>query len=380
MQFPKIIKLIKFSGDNMYNILLVDDDRIVRNNLRRNNLWNKNGFEICGEAVDGYEALKKVSSCHFDMAFVDIEMPRIDGIQFLRKLREDGEKMCVVFMSEHSDFAYARQGIVLGAFDYMLKPVDKSNLSDVLSRAKILLDKKRKEEITHSKLSKLVNENLNMYGFSDEVNELYMLIASSPDNAAPFAEQIVKKITDFCKNDTDEIEILLKHVRESLCTTIIKLEPWLADLNMFDTGSKINISSCSAGSSFISFINYLVSIFKKLHLNDGNSIVRQLCKYVLQHCDEKISLRSASMDLGFNSSYLGRLFKQKTGESFVEYVTKVKIERAKALLLTGKYKSYEISEMLGYGKVDYFRSLFKEYTGETPMAYKHSIHSGYLFK
>jgi len=51
------------------------------------------------------------------------------------------------------------------------------------------------------------------------------------------------------------------------------------------------------------------------------------------------------------------------------------MERAKALLQTGKYKNYEVSDMLCYGKVDYFCSLFKKYTGVTPVVYRQSIYS-----
>lgn len=271
----------------MYNILLVDDDRVVRYHLKKMNLWKEYGFIISDEAADGHEALEKIYSSHFDIAFVDIKMPKIDGIEFLRELRENNHDICVVFLSGFSDFSYARQGIVLGAFDYILKPVDESNLSNVLSRAKLYLDEKSSETQFQSKLSSFIDEDLDI---------------------SPFGKD-------------------------------------------------------------------MASLVKTLHMNHEDSIVRRLCKYVLSHSDEKISLESASEELGFSSSHLSRLFKQKTGEGFIEYVTKVKMERAKTLLRTGKYKNYEISDMISYSKVDYFCSLFKKYTGMTPTDYRQSVHS-----
>lgn len=72
----------------MYDILVVDDDRVARYLLKRNNLFKEHGFVITDEAADGYEALRKVASSHFDMVFADIKMPKIDGIEFLRELRK----------------------------------------------------------------------------------------------------------------------------------------------------------------------------------------------------------------------------------------------------------------------------------------------------
>lgn len=271
----------------MYDILLVDDDRVVRYHLKKMNLWKEYGFTISNEAVDGYEALEKISSFHFDIAFVDIKMPRIDGIEFLKELRENRNDMCAIFLSGFSDFAYARQGIVLGAFDYILKPVDEKSLCDVLLRVKLYLDNKNKEWTLHEKLSGLVDKSMNISSLNQE----------------------------------------------------------------------------------------MAKVIKKLHLDHEDSVVKRLCEYVIQHCDEKISLESASVELGFSSSHLGRLFRQKTGEGFIEYVTKVKMERGKALLNIGKYKNYEISDILCYSQVDYFSCLFKKYTGVTPTDYRQSTHS-----
>lgn len=271
----------------MYNVLLVDDDKVVRYYLKKMNLWERYGFTISDEASDGYEALNKVCLSHFDLAFVDIKMPRMNGIEFLKELKKNKSDLCVVFISGYSDFAYTRQGIILGAFDYMLKPVEEEALIDVLSRVNTFLENKNCENEINKKLLELVNVNLITSAFTKEKN----------------------------------------------------------------------------------------SIIKKLHLNHENCVIRQLCKYVLLHSDEKISLEGASAALCFSCSYLSKLFKQKTGEGFNEYVTRVKMERAKTLLQTGKYKNYEVSSILSYGNADYFCSLFKKYTGVTPVKYRQLISS-----
>lgn len=363
----------------MYDILVVDDDRVARYLLKRNNLFKEHGFVIADEAADGYEALRKVASSHFDMVFADIKMPKIDGIEFLRELRKKNSDLCVAFMSGYSDFNYTRQGIILGAFDYILKPVDNTSLSDLLSRARVHLDKKNEDAALHKKLSVIIDESLNISGFGEDILKLFRLITASPEEAPLFAEQIVKNFIVFYKNDTDKIEIMLKHTQENLRKMLLKTAPWFAYLNLSNIENEVKSidagSSLTAVEKFKLYVQYMTSVVRRLHLDQQDSVVRQLCQYVLSNCDKKINLETISEELGFSSSYLGRLFKHKTGERYIEYVTKIKIERAKALLLTGKYKNYEISDMLNFGKVDYFCSVFKKYTGMTPMAYRKSVNS-----
>lgn len=267
----------------MYNVLLVDDDKLVRYCLKKMNLWERYGFIVSDEAGDGQEALNKVSSSCFDLALVDIKMPKINGIEFLKELKGQGSNMCVVLMSRYSDFSYARQGIILGAFDYILKPLEEKDLIEVLPRVNNLLNS-RKTDL-----------------------------------------EIIKKLSD----------------------NII-----------------INSSSSTQEKDIIK---------KNFYLEHENSVIRHISNYIVLHSDERISLETISKIFGFSSCYLSRLFKHITGEGLNNYITRVKMERAKALLQTGKYKNYEISDMLHYSNADYFCSLFKKYTGMTPVKYRQSI-------
>lgn len=87
-------------------------------------------------------------------------MPKIDGIAFLKELRNTNLDLCVVILSGYSTFEYARQGIVLGAFDYLLKPIENSKLSEVLSRVRIHLDEKYKSRENQLKISKQLEESI----------------------------------------------------------------------------------------------------------------------------------------------------------------------------------------------------------------------------
>ncbi|MEF2247400.1 MULTISPECIES: helix-turn-helix domain-containing protein [unclassified Paenibacillus] len=93
-------------------------------------------------------------------------------------------------------------------------------------------------------------------------------------------------------------------------------------------------------------------------------------RYFEQRITSKISLDEIAHELHMNPSYFSRLFRKETGETFVEYVTKLKIDRAKELLRWTNSSIETISESLGYDNKSYFSKLFKSVCGITPGEYR----------
>lgn len=89
-------------------------------------------------------------------------------------------------------------------------------------------------------------------------------------------------------------------------------------------------------------------------------------RYIAENCRRPISLNIASKELSISAGYLSSVFKRRTNIGFVEYVTKAKIDEAKNLLLSGQYKIYEVSNMVGYEDDGYFIKTFHKITGMTP--------------
>lgn len=93
-------------------------------------------------------------------------------------------------------------------------------------------------------------------------------------------------------------------------------------------------------------------------------------KYVRTHLDEKVSLKDIAAYLHLNPSYFSRLFKKETGESFIEFVTRVKMEKAMDLLDNTTKPVDQIAYELGFDSNSYFLKTFKKTTGMSPKAYK----------
>ena len=118
---------------------------------------------------------------------------------------------------------------------------------------------------------------------------------------------------------------------------------------------------------------YSISIIEnlKLHRNQSSrSVIEKVRSYINENISRDISLQSMSQMIFMNPTYLSELFKKETGENFIEYVTKCRLNMAKSLLLNTTLKMEEISSRIGYDKLEYFYRVFKKYEGVTPKEFR----------
>lgn len=118
----------------MRKIFIADDEMWIIMGLKK--LIEKSGkpFSIIGEANNGVTALEELERKMPDILFTDIRMPGLNGLELLEKLNEKGYELKVVFITGYADFEYAQTALRLGAFDYLVKPIDQDKLEEVLDR------------------------------------------------------------------------------------------------------------------------------------------------------------------------------------------------------------------------------------------------------
>ncbi|GGG25684.1 response regulator [Paenibacillus abyssi] len=131
----------------MCRVLLVDDEKMARVGLRSTFDWEENGYTLVGEASNGQNAMKWIENKEVDILITDIAMPVMDGLELTRKTREMCPWVKVLLLSCHSDFEYVREGIRLGASDYILKPtLDSDSLRSVLQQMRQKLQEEKQNQ------------------------------------------------------------------------------------------------------------------------------------------------------------------------------------------------------------------------------------------
>jgi len=259
----------------MFNVIFIDCDKNSLSMLSNNFRWKELGFNVAAVFNLSLKALEYMTYNKVDLVITEIEMPDLNGVEFLKQAKRKNLCPCIIGLSYKESYYYARQGIIYGAFDYILKPVKKQELLAAIKRAAEFLKNSKSGCIC-------CNEQIN----SSEYNRL--------------------KIWD----------------------------------------------------------DY------EFYLNHPNNIIRKVCEYVTLNSEMDITLKTISEKFYISSNYFSFLFKEQTGENFQNFLSRVKIEKAKYLLSETNFKTYEVSHMLGYTEPAYFSRLFKKFTGKKPTEYR----------
>jgi len=170
----------------------------------------------------------------------------------------------------------------------------------------------------------------------------------------------------------NEMKTLLIDMFSMIVQKILKMNPeiWTdvkGQVDYFeilrtDTRKELN-EKCS------DVLERITDIVKQRKSELSQNTIDRIMEYLKSHFDEDISLDFLAEKYYMSGSYLSRIFKQYTGNNLTDYLIELRMERAKSLLVLGKYKTYEISQMVGYKSDKYFYRVFKQYTGKSPSEY-----------
>lgn len=116
----------------MLKILLVDDEPIITKGLRKLILWQDLDCEIIGDADNGYDAYQFTLEHHPDIIITDLFMPIMNGAEMIEKIRQAGIRTKIIVLSGYGEFEYARDVFKNGVAEYLLKPVTRENLIQVM--------------------------------------------------------------------------------------------------------------------------------------------------------------------------------------------------------------------------------------------------------
>lgn len=407
----------------MLKVHIIEDEPYIRMELMEIIEWESYGFTIVGESKNGKEALKSLEKNSVDLIITDIEMPHMNGVEFLKNIRERGWDIEVVFLTGFSEFQYAREGAKLNIVDYLLKPIDTNQLIDVLNRVKskvlekqikgnksynkelvskqmidIIQGKIKDEEIINNHIDRdyVVVANINIKDFDDEGEQwlkdgtyyIYMdKIKDKINNAfklyiVKFIEVDLGSYICILQLKLDDGYVILEKKMKDIENEINLNESFSIEIGLGYICNKLNIRN-SYFEAKKQIYNKQIKRFKNVfdfEVNNENKInnkvsykdeiVKKSKLYVKENIEGEITLNVVAQYLNISKNYFCSMFKQETGINFLNYIVQQKIERAKKMLIEENMKVYEVSERLGYNDTTYFSKLFKRNVGVTPQEYK----------
>lgn len=362
----------------MYSALIVDDVKLSLNELKTMNVWGEiSDFYITAEASNGRDALKILHDKPVDIVITDIRMPVVDGIELTKKVMEDKLCKCVVLMSQLGDFEYARQGFTNGAIEYLLKPLNEKEFLKTLRQAAVHIKQKNLEQSSIEYMRNILEENAHEHFPGDELRNLVASIAEGGGKSSAIATKMLETTWARVNYDCLKTSYIFNSVITKLVDAIIRDYPWIQQLSGIAELSEVDLSECKELSdikkTLLEIVDSITSIIRKFELEiDNNMMIKNACKIILDHIDTEISLNKIAKKLFISRSYLSMLFREKTGLNLIDYITFVKIERAKILLTDRQLKNYEIATKIGYCD-EYFTKLFKKVVGLTPTAYRKTL-------
>ncbi|OKP87723.1 DNA-binding response regulator [Paenibacillus helianthi] len=140
----------------MYKVLIIDDEEPLREAINILGDWKGLGVDQVLEATDGKMGLEMLRGHKIDLALVDMKMPELNGSELLRIAESEFPDLLLIVISGYNDFEYTRQAIRSKVVDYLLKPVNRTDLNSALRKAVDVLEAKRKKE------SEFINRNITL--------------------------------------------------------------------------------------------------------------------------------------------------------------------------------------------------------------------------
>ncbi|WHX47897.1 response regulator [Paenibacillus woosongensis] len=359
----------------MYKVMIVDDEPLFRDYMRSKLDWASHGFHICCEAANGREALEEAKENRPDLAFIDISMPFIDGLELTELLKQTQPDISVVFVTGHSEFDYARQAVRLGAQDYLLKPFNKVEFSTTLQRVKRTLDERSRPSF-QEKIPLQKAANLGVLPF--DVQETLILTLRMREMDAVHEElsriwQVIHKM-DISISSARGQSYLEAFI--NLCRAYI-LESELNPEEVWGTESTLE-QQRQALPSWEEALGWIAELFSKavnyrqsFKPSKSYQLFTAAKAYIQQnYSDSELTVEGVAQALYVDASYLRKVFRKEASISVVDYITYIRMKEAKDILLTRPMKLSAVAEKVGYNDPNYFSKCFKKRFGLTPSEFE----------
>ena len=452
-------------------ILVIDDEPLIHISIEKLIQSYSDEIEVY-HAYNGKEMLSLCQTHDFLMAYVDIKLPGISGLEAIRQAKEYSPDTIYYIMTGYDSFEFAKEAIKLKVEDYLMKPLDFETIKhSILSAEKIRSSyiRERKnlfrlwlESILNNKecilerydgyyrFSIMITTDQTDFSMDDLLKRLmpyndyivstftgnHILLLCFSENAE-FLRIIQKELSGIEYHDNITIFVssivksnseAKKHIEQLLLYSSLRVllgtekyytikpmlhyetelldfsqdcERWKCafqtkNYNEFITYSESicsQLESCPELKKYqshvyayfgvvlddsqlsVSSIDELRKFFQKyaamfLQVSGNERLIDSIIQYIKEHCCDNLSTAMLSEQFGLSSNYITNLLKQELGIRYNDYITQLRMERAKELLLTTNLSVKNITTSCGYYSQSHFTKLFVEREGCTPVEFR----------
>lgn len=329
--------------------------------------WSGTGeFELDSSVLKNIDTLRE----RLQETKIDILIAFTDGTdafcsESVKATLSEFSKLQVIVIGKDISYNTVRNYFISGVFDYLLEPVDQEKLRSSLIR---MYEHKGEKYVINSlkmKVDALI-DNIFLGGGQEKI----------------IIEKIFEQIYKDWNNDPVNCQIISDKAKSYVYETLVERKPWLEKfLYKNDYYHHFGFSLTNKNVLVdIWTVNFKLAseMVKKYQMIDDR-LVYKIGKYAVVHVDENLSLDDVSAGVFLNSTYISHIFKKVTGMSFVNFMTEVKIDRAKVLLRDPNARINEVAYTLGYSNSEYFTRTFKRKIGMTPVEYQKLLVKKYAF-
>lgn len=390
--------------------MVVDDEPLVRIALRTMLPWEDHEFRCDLEARNGEQALALLRA-NPDVAviFLDMVMPVMDGLEFIRRVKLAGNCPEIVVLSAHDDFSLVREAFKAGIRDYILKAdLDPARVLEVARTAVSRIEEQQADETRRANLVRrdaalLKQEILKRLVTGAAIEDFHsqrellgirlggrlrlailwvddyesVRFRYAGDTIETFSaaflnavDQVLSRYRygEAVQTASDEFCVLLgfddapfDQIDRVTTEILDEVKRNLSHFLNVQTSSYVSVTGDEPDS-----ISALYESARRFRSSASRLVVKARRYIQDNYADADLSLSDVAESLQVSTNHLSYQFAREAGKTFKEYLMETRLEAAKKLLMSTPLKVYEVSRQVGYRNVEHFCRIFRRVTGNTP--------------
>lgn len=380
----------------MLKMIIADDEIFVLEHMSNILHWEDYNIEVVGLYTDGKQVINHLKSQPADIIISDIKMPFCDGLTIAEYCFEKNLDTDIILISAFREFEYARSAIKYGVSSYITKPYTSETIEEAINN--VIRKKTLPSDIISSFSSNIEYQSVFSDIFCGNIsseNDIKHAVThlNISDNGGKILNFEILNFENYINNDWKYGEIRFFNAISTLaflktdtsCFSIIRAKSnsflllALSDdekeineyIGKLTTSLKaiLNVDCRVDSAENFSSLKELIGYSSSASFFD-NDFLQKINTFIAENYTKDITLDEAASALCLNKTYFCALYKKYTNETFIETLKRMRLEKAKDLLVNSTVKVSLIYELVGYKSKPYFYKLLKEQFGITPIEYR----------